>query len=234
MPLDRAVLDHQTVGLVDTPEGQRMRVIVVATERAAVDVLLEALRRAHLKPVGIDLSVFAAMRAVSDAEPVAGPVLFAQLGDLVNLAIAESGVCRFTRQAPQGLALVLQRLVELRGGSLAEAHALLFAAAGGDAEDADREDVRAVGALLGQVAAELGSELRAAAEFYGTQAGATVSEGVVTGILAPLRGFVPAIAEASGLELRCGEVQRADDALDELDPRVAPVAVGLSVGRLER
>ncbi len=234
MPLDRAVLDHQTVGLVDTPDGQRMRVIVVATERAAVDTLLEALRRAHLKPVGIDLSVFAAMRAVSEPEPVTGPVLYAQLGDLVNLAIAESGVCRFTRQAPQGLAYVLQRLVELRGGSLAEAHALLFTAAGSDSDDADPEDMRAVGRLLGQVATELGSELRAASEFYGTQAGATVGEGIVTGTLAPLRGFVPALAEASGLELRCGEVQTVERALDELDPRVAPVAVGLCVGSLER
>ncbi len=235
MPLDRAVLDHQTIGLVDTPDGPRMRVIVVATERAAVDTLLDTLRRAHLKPAGIDLSVFAAIRAVSSAEPVPGPVLYAQLGDLVNLAIAESGVCHFTRQAPQGLAFVLQRLVDRRGGSLAEAQALLFAAAGGDLADAALAAGREGGALLGQVATELGSELRAAAEFYGTQAGATVSEGIVTGALAPLRGFVPALAEASGLELRCGEVQTVEGgALDDVDLRVAPVAVGLCVGSLER
>ncbi len=68
MPLESAVLDHQAVGLVDTPEGQRLRVIVVATERTGVDALLDALRQAGLRPEGIDLSVFAAMRAVAAAE----------------------------------------------------------------------------------------------------------------------------------------------------------------------
>ena len=52
-----------------------------------------------------------------------GPVLYAQLGDLVNIAIAEAGVCRFTRQAPQGLAMVLGRLAENRGIPVEEAHA---------------------------------------------------------------------------------------------------------------
>ena len=233
MPLDRAVLDHQTVGLIDTPDGQRLQVIVVATERAAVDVLLEATRGAGLRAEGIDLSVFAAIRAVSGAEPPRGPLLYVQLGDLVNLAIAESGVCRFTRQAPQGLAFILQRLAELRDCTIAEAHALLLSAAG-PFETADPEDVRAVGALLGQVAAELGSELRATAEFYGTQSGLTVGEGIVTGALAPLRGFVPALADASGLELTCGEVHTAPDTLLDVDPRVAPVAVGLCAGSVGR
>ena len=234
MPMDSAVLDHQTVGLVDTPEGQRMRVIVVATERSATEVLLTALRKAGLRPVGIDLSVFAAIRATSWAEATDEPVLYAQLGDLVNLAIAEDGVCHFTRQAPQGLAHVLTQLAELRDISPEEARALLFLAAGEDADDADPADVREVGALLGRVATELGSELRAAAEFYGTQAGVVVSAGVVTGPLAPLRGFIPALADASGLELRCGEVHADPGALAGLDPGVAPVAVGLSVGSLER
>ena len=233
MPMESAVLDHQTMGLVDTPEGQRMRVIVVATERTATEVLLEALRKANLRPVGIDLSIFAAIRAVSGAERPAAPVLYAQLGDLVNLAIAEAGVCRFTRQAPQGLAYVLEQLAERHEISTEEARALLFSAAGEDG-DADPDDVREIGALLAQVATELGSELRTAAEFYGTQSGSTVAEGIVTGPLAPLIGFVPALAEASGLELRCGDVDAEGAALGNLAPAVAAVAIGLSVGSLER
>ncbi len=114
MPLERAVMDFQTVGLVDTPDGQRLRVIVVVTEREGVDQLLDTLRRAGLRPEGIDLSVFSVIRALSHLEQNQGPVLYAQLGDLVNIAIAESGVCRFTRQAPQGLAMVLGRLAENR------------------------------------------------------------------------------------------------------------------------
>lgn len=233
MPLESAVLDHQTIGLVDTPEGQRLRVVVVATERTGVDALLATLREAGLRAEGIDLSVFAAMRAVATAEPTNGPVLHAQLGDLVNIAVADGGICQFTRQAPQGLALVLDRLVEQRGCTTEDALALLRAAAGDEAPAPDQ--ARDVGVVLSRVADELGSELRAAAEFFSTQSGTTVSAGIITGALAPLRGFVEALSDASGLELRCGAVRLdGTEAGDTTDPRVAAVAVGLAVGEIPR
>lgn len=233
MPLESAVLDYQTIGLVDTPEGQRLRVVVVATERTGVDALLATLREAGLRPDGIDLSVFAAMRAVATTEPTDGPVLHAQLGDLVNIAVADGGICQFTRQAPQGLALVLDRLVEQRGCTTEDALALLAAAAGEETPAPDR--AREVGVVLARVADELGSELRAAAEFFSTQSGTTVSAGVITGALAPLRGFVEALSDASGLNLRCGAVSFSGaEASGTTDPRVAAVAVGLAVGEIPR
>ena len=231
MPLNRAVLDHQTIGLVDTPDGPRLRVVVVATEREGVEMLFDVLKQAGLRPEGIDLSVFAAMRAVARVQPD-GPVLYAQLGDLVNLAITEGGVCQFTRQAPQGLALVLQRLSEARSVSVSEAHELLIATTD-HPEVCSRDELSEVGALLARVAGELGSELRAAAEFYGNQSGVTISEAIVTGPLARLKGFVPALADASNLELHCGEVLAArPDALSAIDACVAPVAVGLTIARV--
>ena len=232
MPLDRAVMDFHKVGLVDTPEGQRLRVIVVVTEREGVDLLLDTLRRAGLKPEGIDLAVFSVIRSLNHhVQGVEGPVLYAQLGDLVNIAIAEDGLCRFTRQAPQGLAMVLGRLAENRSIPLEEAHALLYS--GGDEVLTDGSEIP-VADLLRRAALELGSELRAAAEFYSTQFGSEiVTTGVVAGLLAPLPGFVEALSAASGLELTCGEViAAAPDALGEVDARVAPVATGLAVGAL--
>jgi hypothetical protein len=51
--------------------------------------------------------------------------------------------------------------------------------------------------------------------------------------MAPLPGFVEALSAASGLELACGEViAGTDDALGDVDPRIAPVAAGLAVGEL--
>jgi type IV pilus assembly protein PilM len=231
MPLERAVMDFQKVGLVDTPEGQRLRVIVVVTEREGVDVLLETLRRAGLKPEGIDLSIFSAIRSLSHhTQSDSGPVLYAQLGDLVNIAIAEAGVCRFTRQAPQGLAMVLGRLAENRSIPLDEAQELLYAGADADLAEGDVP----VADLLKRTALELGAELRAAAEFYSTQFGPdVVTTGVVAGPLAPLPGFVDALSAASGLELTCGEVIAGDEgALGDVDARIAPVATGLAVGAL--
>jgi type IV pilus assembly protein PilM len=231
MPLDRAVMDFQKVGLVDTPDGQRLRVIVVVTEREGVDLLLDTLRRAGLKPEGIDLSIFSVIRSLNHhVEPDAGPVLYAQLGDLVNIAIAEAGVCRFTRQAPQGLAMVLGRLAENRGIPVDQAHDLLYTTG----DDAHGDGDLSVSDLLTRTAVELGSELRAAAEFYSTQFGPDiVTNGVVAGPLAPLPGFLEALSVSSGLELTCGEVIAADtEAMGDVDARIAAVATGLAVGAL--
>jgi type IV pilus assembly protein PilM len=236
MPLDRAVLDYQTVGIVETPEGRRLRTIVVAAERDGVETIAEALAQAGLRAEGIDLSIFAAMRAVARADPVDGAVLHAQLGDLVNVAVTENGVCRFTRQAPQGLALILARLSEQRGINFQEARELLddaAAAVAGASSSASPADVIEVGALLSRIARELGSELRATAEFYGTQFGTGVEQGVVTGPLTTLQGFVEALSDASGLSLRSGEATASTaGAFDTVDARVAPVAVGLAIGRV--
>jgi type IV pilus assembly protein PilM len=231
MPLDRAVMDFQTVGLVDTPAGRRLRVVVVATERDGVERLLEALGGAGLKPVGIDLSIFAVIRALRDHERANGPVLYAQLGDLANIAIADSGVCRFTRLAPQGLAMLLERLTESQGIPPDQALALLEQAGidrPGDAGD------RTVRDLLARTALELGSELRGAAEFYSTQFGnGAVTAGILAGPLATLPGFVEALGTASGLELTCGEVTiAAAGAMGGVDARLAALASGLAVGEL--
>lgn len=232
MPLERAVMDFRTVGLVDTPEGRRLRVIVVVTEKEGVERLLEALRGAGLRPEGVDLSIFAVIRALGASEQTEGPVLYAQLGDLVNVAIAEAGVCRFTRQAPQGLAMVLERLAGLRAIPTVQALELLQGA-GGPPPGMGPESDEDVVALLSRTAIELGSELRAAGEFYSTQAGnAVVSSGIVTGSLASLPGFVEALAAASGLELACGEVAATAEALGGVDARLAAVAIGLTVAEV--
>src|SRR3954470_20500790 len=77
MPLDQAVLDFQVLGLVDTPEGPRMRVVVVATDRESVERLLEAIRRAGLRAEGLDLSAFALIRALhGSVRDIDGPVLY--------------------------------------------------------------------------------------------------------------------------------------------------------------
>ena len=234
MPLDRAVMDFHTVGLIDTPDGRRLRVVVVVTEKEGVETLLATLKLAGLKPEGIDLSIFAVIRALAGVRQTPGPVLYAQLGDLVNIAIAESGVCRFTRQAPQGLTAVLERLAEMRAIPIDEARVLLQSVgqprAGAGPAGGDQD----IFALLSRIAAELGAELRAAAEFYATQFGSgLVSAGVVTGQLAPVPGFVESLAEASGLELVCGEATAVSaEALGGVDARLAPVAGGLAVGEL--
>jgi type IV pilus assembly protein PilM len=103
MPLDDAVLDFHALGVVETPNGPRQRVVLVAARRDMILDVLTAARSAGLKPVGIDLSAFGMVRALQAAGDDAGPELFLSVGGLTNLAVAEAGVCSFTRVAGSGL-----------------------------------------------------------------------------------------------------------------------------------
>jgi type IV pilus assembly protein PilM len=128
MPLSNAVLDYQSLGEVDTPNGTRQRVIVVAAQRDMVEKLLSAVREAGLRPEGVDLSAFALIRSLyrSDGESQ-GRVLYLNVGGLTNMAIAEGLVCRFTRVVGGGLEAMASDVAERRGIPLVEARALLAA-----------------------------------------------------------------------------------------------------------
>ena len=73
MPLDNAVLDWQVVGHSTGENGERqMDVVVVAARRELLGGLMNAINKAGLRPVGIDLSAFAMVRALAreSFEPV--------------------------------------------------------------------------------------------------------------------------------------------------------------------
>ena len=64
MPLDEAVLDHQVAGYVHAPDGTpRMQVVLVAARRSMIEGLLEAAKKAGLKPEGVDLDAFSSSAA---------------------------------------------------------------------------------------------------------------------------------------------------------------------------
>jgi type IV pilus assembly protein PilM len=143
MPLASAVLDFHSLGVIDTPEGQRQRVIVVAAQREMVERLLRAVRHAGLRPEGVDLSAFALIRSLyRRTAPAAAPqegegeagglagaerVLYLNVGGLTNMAIAEGTICRFTRVVGGGLEAMASEIAERRGIPLVDARALLAA-----------------------------------------------------------------------------------------------------------
>jgi type IV pilus assembly protein PilM len=66
MPLDQAVLDWQVVGRSSGENGeQRLDVVVVAARRESVRAAVSVMTQAGLRPVGIDLSAFGMIRALS-------------------------------------------------------------------------------------------------------------------------------------------------------------------------
>ncbi len=141
MPLASAVLDYHSLGVFDTPNGPRQRVIVVAAQREMVERLLRAVQHAGLRPEGVDLSAFALIRSLyrpgaagalpaHDGEDAAAAerqerVLYLNVGGLTNMAIAEGKLCRFTRVVGGGLEAMASEIAERRGIPLIEARALL-------------------------------------------------------------------------------------------------------------
>ena len=101
MPLDEAVLDHHVAGYAEALDGSpRMQVVLVAARRSMIDALLEAAKKAGLKPEGVDLDAFALVRTLAAASATGAEDtarVFCHLGGVSNLAIAVGTTCFFTR-----------------------------------------------------------------------------------------------------------------------------------------
>lgn len=214
MPLDEAVLEHQVVGGVPADEGQapQVDVIVVAARREMVSSFLEPIRRAGLEPVGIDLSAFAMIRALAgSAAPPDDPqqpppgLLYCNLGDVTNLAVARGRSCLFTRMADVGLEEMTAELVAIRG-LLPEHAAQWLAYVGLDRPEAeiegDPEVVAATRRVLEQGASRLVDELGRSLDFYGAQEAAVPIERIVVcGRGSTISGLPARIEQRLGLQV---------------------------------
>jgi type IV pilus assembly protein PilM len=127
MPLESAVLDYQTLGAVETPAGQRQRVVVVAAQKDMVEKLIAAVRGAGLRPEAVDLSAFALIRSLHRPGAHEGCVLYLNVGGLTNMAIANGTDCRFTRVAAGGLESMAAAVAERNAIPLEKARDLLAA-----------------------------------------------------------------------------------------------------------
>ncbi|HYH58721.1 MAG TPA: pilus assembly protein PilM [Thermoleophilaceae bacterium] len=98
MPLNEVVLDFQRVGdSVDAEGNPRTNVVVVAARESMIERLVEAVRSAGLRPVGIDLNAFALVRALAGGARDDSARVYCHLGAITNLAIAVGSSCLFTR-----------------------------------------------------------------------------------------------------------------------------------------
>jgi type IV pilus assembly protein PilM len=208
MPLEQSVLDWQVVGQRIGEDGRQMDVVVVAARRDMVSGLVDAVRGAGLKPVGIDVAAFGMIRALAhdvgvpeEAHAVAyeqrafgdgvgdpsqqvhvPAKLYCNLGDVTNLAVAKGPNCLFTRVSSFGVEGIAQRLAERRGLTLEHARQwIVHVGLGRPVEEieGDPEIVRACREVLAEGASKLADELRLSLDYYGTQEGAMAVEEVI-------------------------------------------------------
>ena len=230
MPMEEAVLDFQSLGQVQTAEGPRTRVVVVAVRREMVERYAEAVRAAGLKVEGIDLSAFALVRALNRHSAAAGGLLYINVSGLTNVAVASEGHVLFTRAAAGGLEAMIHTLSTRR--SLTLEHAAQWLNHVGLATpleqvEGDPEVVAAARAVLEEGVHQLADTVRNSLNFYRMQESAeTVGSAVLAGPAVDIPGFAEALADSLRMPVESAVV--AGEGLNGSASRLA-VAAGLAV-----
>jgi type IV pilus assembly protein PilM len=244
MPLETTVLDFQPLEVIETPEGMRRRVVVVAARRDMVERFVAAVRDAGLQLEGIDLSAFAMVRALAapdtsailgdEAEP-AEQVLYLSIGGLTNLAVAQGTTCVFTRASAGGLEQLVAELAERRRLTLEHARAWL-AHVGLDhpVDDIEGEEdiVLEARKVLAEGVRRVGADVRNTLDFHrGQGASGAVQRAVLTGPAAAIPGFASALEGELGLPVTIGELE---DTPPQAPAGRLTVAAGLAVSEAPR
>jgi type IV pilus assembly protein PilM len=242
MPLDQAVLDHRVISRGTGADGEKqMEVLAVAARRDMVASLLEALRKAGLRPVGIDLSAFGMIRALDMTPPipveaeqgqVQSTVLYSYLGDITNLAVARGGECLFTRVAPFGMESIAQRVAERSDMPPDDARDALLDVGLEEPIDVFEgdESAEAIREVLEEGASKLVDELRLSLDFYSAQEGASAIESVVLcGPGTSVPGLPERIQVGLGLAIEV-MAPAALQTIEEEDAARLTVSYGLAIG----
>ena len=217
MPMDEAIVDWQSLGVVQTPAGARTRVVVVAVRREMVDRLVGAAREAGLQLEGIDLSAFGMVRALS-SEQRSGAVLYVNVAGLTNVAVANASGCLFTRAAAGGLDGMVHSLSERRGLTIEHArqwmqHVGLLTPLSELEGEVDL--VTATRAVLEDGVHQLADTVRNSLNFYRMQESSeNVEHGVMTGPAVAIPGFAERLSEQLKLPVAPAVVASKDEGAD--------------------
>ncbi len=233
MPLDQAVLEHHSLGLVETPDGPRTRVVLVAARRDMIERMLEVVRRAGLRAHGIDLSAFAMVRALHRPDRE-GATVYLSVGGLTNIAIASGRTVLFTRAIPLGVSALAGELAERRGLTLEHAQGWLRhvgLTTPVEEIEGQPEIIQDARHVLSDGVRRIGDEVRTTLDYHRAQAGtAEIAHAVLTGPGAAIKGLPEALEEDLGMTIDLGTVTESrPGALGEIDGARLAVAAGLTV-----
>jgi len=232
MPMDEAILDYVPLGVVQTAQGPRMRVVIVAARRELIDRLVGATKEAGLKVEGIDLAAFGMVRALATTG-TEGAVLYINVSGLTNVAVANDSGCLFTRAAAGGLSAIVATLAERR--SLTLEHARMWLGHVGlvtplEDVDGDADLVAATRATLEEGVHQLADTVRNSLNFYRMQDNAeAVERALLTGSAVSIPGFADELAEQLKLPVEVAVVATDESLEGDVDSGRLTVAAGLAV-----
>jgi type IV pilus assembly protein PilM len=206
---------------------------LVAARRDMIERVLEATTRAGLRPHGIDLSAFALIRALHQADST-GTTVYVNVGGITNLAVATGTTCVFTRVIPSGIESVAGELAERRGLTLEHSHGWLRhvgLAVPADEIEGEREIVLEARNVLSEGVRRIGDEVRNSLDFHVMQDGSTsVDRVILTGPAVAIPGFSEQIGHQIGLPLDVGLVGEGKaGGFGGIDAGSLAVAAGLTL-----
>lgn len=239
IPVEDAELD---VHVIDderyTDDGARVRrVMLVAAHREMIAAHMETVRRAGLKPLGIDLNPFAVLRVLGSTTAMSpGHEVIVDIGaGVTNIVVHQAGVPTFVR------------ILVMGGDDITEALATSLQTDWPDAEAAKRgATVGGATDLADQVVTDTADrfidEIRSSLDYFQAQdPELRLTSLVITGGGASLDGLGDRLADTLRLPVQVGnpfdhlKAKRTVYGPDEL-ARVGPTlstAIGLAMGGLE-
>jgi type IV pilus assembly protein PilM len=254
MAADDAVLDFDPLGEMDQGGRRMQRILLVAGHKAMVNALVQAASAAKLDPLGIDLTPFAAVRAVGsgdeslDLESQGDEAVIDVGAHVTSICVHDRGITRFVRILPSGGRDVTLAIARGLGIDDEIAEALKRGEpvvppppeeAGPAPELPSPDEVRR---LALSRAGSFVDEIRSSLEFYAAQVpGARIARVVVTGGGSRLDGFLELLQERIPVEVERGrlfehvksELDLSAEAAAEAESVLA-VAVGLAMGTRKR
>lgn len=242
MPIDQAVLDFHPLEELTADNGSRvLRGLLVAASRDMVNASLQAVQQAGLSPVMVDLTSFAVIRALADADQLGMGAPVEALVDVgarvTNIVVHQGGVPRFVRILLMGGQAVTDAVAERMGVPQDQAEALKQQLGLGVAGDG--MDVQAAHRVVEAVTAAFVDEIRGSLDYYLASSGsAPISRLVLTGGGGRLGGLaqrlqvttrVPVEIGAPMNSLKVGRTGLSPEQIAFVEP-LAAVPVGLALG----
>lgn len=244
IPVDQAVLDFHPIEEHVADSGARMlRVLLVAAGRDMVNTSIEAVRRAGLSPVMVDLTPFAVLRSLCTPDELglrsSGAEAIVDLGaSVTNIIVHEGGVPRFVRILLMGGAGLTDAVAERMGVPVEQAE-LIKRSMGLEPPGRLEPEPHPAGRALESAGAALVDEIRGSLDYYFAQPSASRLDRVVlSGGGSQLGGLVERLSAAVRAPVELADPMSfisaaksglSDDELRTVRP-VVSVPAGLAMG----
>ena len=219
-------------------DGTAVAGLLVAAGKEAVLGNIEAVRRAGLRTVDVDLLPFAVSRVLLPRADGDGVVAVIDVGaSTTSVLIAKDGVPQFVRLIPAGGRDLTNALASRLGMGTADAELLKRKLGLGSRKGVPEEHHEALG-IIYETTSELLISLRNTVDYYlNSRPDETVRHLVLTGGGAELPGFADSLTEVTRLEVVTGDPFQRVDLSRRLqagghgqDLSSMTVALGLAVG----